>query len=182
MESRKGHTSHNFNPWFAIDAGDAAEESGRVWFGALAWSGNWRISVEQTPYRQVRVTGGFNTFDFAYPLKPGETLETPALLRGLFRQRASAPRRACCIASSASRFFPAARSRACARCSTTPGKPLPSTWTRPDSGSLPRRPRKLGVELFVMDDGWFGARNDDHAGLGDWVVNPQEVPARAQAR
>ena len=82
LESRKGHTSHNFNPWFAIsenaiDAGGAAEENGRVWFGALGWSGNWRITVEQTPYRQVRVTGGFNSFDFAYPLKPGERLETP---------------------------------------------------------------------------------------------------------
>ena len=65
LESRKIQTSHNFNQWFAIDAGDADEEHGRVWFGSLAWSGNWRITVEQTPYRQVRVTGGFNTFDFS---------------------------------------------------------------------------------------------------------------------
>src|SRR5437764_7713180 len=82
LESRKGHTSHNFNPWFAIDAGTAGEEHGNVWFGALAWSGNWRIAVEQTPYRQVRVTGGFNTFDFAYRLKPGESLETPRFFAG----------------------------------------------------------------------------------------------------
>jgi len=82
LESRKGHTSHNINPWFAIDAGDAGEEHGSVWFGALAWSGNWRITVEQTPYQQVRVTGGLNTFDFAYPLKPGETLDTPAFYAG----------------------------------------------------------------------------------------------------
>jgi alpha-galactosidase len=53
-----------------------------VWFGALGWSGNWRITVEQTPYRQVRVTGGFNSFDFSYPLKPGETLETPPFYGG----------------------------------------------------------------------------------------------------
>src|SRR5262249_60329841 len=82
VESRKEHTSHNFNPWFAVDAGDAAEESGRVWFGALAWSGNWRISVEQTAYRQVRVTGGLNPFDFAYPLSPGESLDTPVFYAG----------------------------------------------------------------------------------------------------
>src|SRR5579872_479472 len=82
LESRKGHTSHNINPWFALDAGDAAEENGRVWFGALAWSGNWRITVEQTPYRQVRVTGGLNPFDFAYRLKPGESLETPQFFGG----------------------------------------------------------------------------------------------------
>ena len=73
LESRLGHTGHNLNPWFAIDRGSAGEEHGAVWFGALAWSGNWRLTVEQTPYRQVRVTGGFNTFDFSYPLKPGES-------------------------------------------------------------------------------------------------------------
>ena len=61
LKSRLGHTSHNLNPWFAIDDGKADEESGRVWFGALGWSGNSRIAVEQTPYEQVRVTGGLNT-------------------------------------------------------------------------------------------------------------------------
>ena len=59
-----------------------AKRHGRVWFGALGWSGNWRITVEQTPYQQVRVTGGFNTFDFAYPLQPGESLETPPFYGG----------------------------------------------------------------------------------------------------
>ena len=42
--------------------------------------------------------------------------------------------------------------------------------------ALAEKAAKLGVELFVMDDGWFGKRNDDHAGLGDWVVNPQSFP------
>ena len=82
LESKKGHTSHNFNPWFAIDDGSATEENGRVWFGALGWSGNWRIAVEQTPYEQVRVTGGLNTFDFAYRLNPGESLEAPPFYGG----------------------------------------------------------------------------------------------------
>ena len=71
LESRLGHTGHNFNPWFAIDKGEANEEHGSVWFGALAWSGNWRISVEQTPYKQVRVTGGFNTFRFRLSAETG---------------------------------------------------------------------------------------------------------------
>ena len=82
LESRLGHTGHNMNPWFAIDGGTAKEESGRVWFGALAWSGNWKIAVEETPYRQVRVTGGMNSFDFSYPLKPGEDLSTPFFYAG----------------------------------------------------------------------------------------------------
>ena len=51
IESRKAYQPQ-FQPWFAIDAGDASEEHGAVWFGALGWSGNWRISIEQTPYRR----------------------------------------------------------------------------------------------------------------------------------
>ncbi|MGH9583222.1 MAG: glycoside hydrolase family 36 N-terminal domain-containing protein, partial [Bryobacteraceae bacterium] len=61
LESRLGHTGHNLSPWFSIDKGNATEDHGRVWFGTLAWSGNWRITIEQTPYQQVRVTGGYNT-------------------------------------------------------------------------------------------------------------------------
>jgi alpha-galactosidase len=175
LESRKGHTSHNFNPWFAIDAGDATEESGRVWFGALAWSGNWRITVEQTPYRQVRVTGGYNTFDFAYPLKPGESLDTPAFFAGYSdagfggasRTLHSFERRQIFPGGTTSRLRPV----------------LYNSWEattfrvdEPGQKALAEKAAKLGVELFVMDDGWFGARNNDRAGLGDWTVNPQKFP------
>jgi alpha-galactosidase len=175
LESRKGHTSHVFNPWFAVDQGDASEESGRVWFGALAWSGNWRITVEQTPYRQVRVTGGFNSFDFAYPLKPGETLETPAFYGGF----------------SAGGYGGASRLlHRFEREQILPGgasarlRPvLYNSWEATEFNvdeagqkALAEKAATLGVELFVMDDGWFGARNDDRAGLGDWVVNPKKFP------
>ena len=71
IESRRGSTSHQANPWFAIDrAGQTTEENGPVWFGALGWSGSWRITVEQTAMHQVRVTGGFNPFDFGYGSNP----------------------------------------------------------------------------------------------------------------
>jgi len=175
LESRKGHTSHNFNPWFAIDHGDASEESGRVWYGALAWSGNWRITVEQTPYRQVRVTGGLNTFDFAYPLKPGESLDTPIFYAGY----------------SDSGYGGASRTmHKFEREQILPGgkesRPRPvlynsweaTTFNVNEAGQreLADKAAKLGVELFVMDDGWFGKRNDDRAGLGDWFVNPQKFP------
>ena len=72
IESRRGSTGHQANPWFAIEAGDRPDENaGEVWFGALAWSGSWRITVEQDQLDAVRVTGGFNPFDFGYVLKPG---------------------------------------------------------------------------------------------------------------
>ncbi len=175
LESRKGHTSHSINPWFAIDAGDASEEHGQVWFGALAWSGNWRITVERTPYRQVRVTGGFNTFDFAYPLKPGETLETPEFDAG-FSQSGF---------GGASRLL-----HRYEREEIVPGgltsrvRPvLYNSWeathfdvNEPGQKLLAEKAAQTGVELFVVDDGWFGKRNNDKAGLGDWFVNPQKFP------
>ncbi|SPE41515.1 Glycoside hydrolase, clan GH-D [Candidatus Sulfopaludibacter sp. SbA3] len=175
LESRKGHTSHNFNPWFSIDAGNAGEEHGRVWFGALAWSGNWRITVEQTPYRQVRVTGGMNSFDFAYRLKPGESLDTPQFFAGF----------------SAAGFGGASRTlHRFTREKILPGglssrlRPVlynsweATTFNVNEAGqkALAEKASKLGVELFVVDDGWFGKRNNDRAGLGDWFVNPQKFP------
>jgi alpha-galactosidase len=175
LESRKGHTSHNFNPWFAIDRGDAGEENGAVWFGALGWSGNWKMAIEQTPYKQVRVTGGLNSFDFSYPLKPGESLDTPPFYGGY----------------SASGFGPASRMlHRFTREQILPGgaasrlRPVlynsweATTFAVNEQGqrALAEKAAKLGVELFVMDDGWFGKRNNDDAGLGDWFVNPQKFP------
>jgi hypothetical protein len=58
LESRRGNTSHQLYPWFAIDKGVSDEQHGQVWFGALGWSGNWKMVVEETPMHQVRVTGG----------------------------------------------------------------------------------------------------------------------------
>src|SRR5271168_3520537 len=93
IESRRGTTGHQANPWFAISRDDshagggpmvADEEHGEVWFGALAWSGSWRITVEHTQLDAVRVTGGFNTFDFCYKLKPGEHLEKPIFYGGYY--------------------------------------------------------------------------------------------------
>ena len=174
LESRLGHTGHNLNPWFAIDK-DADEEHGGVYFGALAWSGNWRITVEQTPYRQVRVTGGFNTFDFSYPLPPGESLVTPTFYAGFASHGFG----------QASRLL-----HNLEREDIAPGHPnsrvrpvLYNSWeattfdvNEEGQKALADKAAKLGVELFVMDDGWFGKRNTDNAGLGDWFVNPQKFP------
>ncbi len=172
LESRKGHTGHAINPWFAIDEGSASEESGRVWFGALAWSGNWRITVEQTPYQQVRVTGGLNPFDFAYPLKPGEMLETPEFFAGFSPNGFGAASRLM-HRFEREHVFPQSRLRPV----------LYNSWeattfnvTEQGQKDLADKAAKLGVELFVVDDGWFGKRNNDRAGLGDWFVNPQKFP------
>lgn len=83
LESRRGSTSHQTNPWFAIGKdGETTEGAGPVWFGELGWSGSWRIDVEQTEWKAIRITGGYTPFDFAYPLAPGASLETPHFYAG----------------------------------------------------------------------------------------------------
>src|SRR3981081_4284768 len=83
LESRRGITSVQANPCLSLERdGNSDSEHRHVWFGALGWSGSWRISVEQTAQQQVRVTGGFNPFDFGYRLAAGESLTTPSFYAG----------------------------------------------------------------------------------------------------
>ncbi|MFZ1087274.1 MAG: alpha-galactosidase [Terracidiphilus sp.] len=181
IESRRGSTGHQANPWFAIQAGEANEENGEVWFGALAWSGSWRITIEEDQLDAVRVTGGFNPFDFGYALYAGERLETPVFYGGYAANGLG----------EASRLLHRFELKVILpRTQATSGQPLPkvrpviyNSWeatgfavTEAGQMALAEKASALGIDRFVMDDGWFGARKDDHAGLGDWYVNQQKFP------
>jgi alpha-galactosidase len=184
IESRRGTTGHQANPWFAISRDDsqatvgpfaAGEEHGEVWFGALAWSGSWRITVEHTQMDAVRVTGGFNPFDFGYKLKPAEHLETPIFYGGYSNHGLGG----------ASRLMHRFELAHILPQAPDP-KPRPviyNSWEatefRVDEAgqiAIAEKAASIGVDRFVMDDGWFGQRKDDHAGLGDWYVNPEKFP------
>ena len=176
LESRRGSTSNQMNPWFAIDGPDrATEDRGAVWFGALGWSGNWRITVEQTPHRDLRITGGYNPFDFAWPLNPGESLSTPPFYAA-FTSRGF---------GEASRMFHRFElAHVLPRASSARLRPvLYNSWEATgfnvdEAGqkALAEKAARIGVERFVMDDGWFGARASSRAGLGDWIPNPNKFP------
>jgi alpha-galactosidase len=176
LESRRGNTSHQMNPWFALDEnGSADQQHGNVWFGALAWSGNWKMVVEETPVHQVRITGGFNDFDFSYPLKPGEHLDTPDYFGGFSAEGFGGASR-CLHRLELNEILPD-------RAHPHVRPVLYNSWEATEfdvneagQKELAEKAAKIGVERFVMDDGWFGARNNDHAGLGDWVVNRQKFP------
>src|SRR6202161_3626062 len=78
LESRRGITSHQLNPWFTLDPGGAAtEEDGELWSGALAWSGSWKLVFETNPGGRTHACGGVNDFDWAYRLGPGDELVLP---------------------------------------------------------------------------------------------------------
>jgi alpha-galactosidase len=176
LESRRGSSGHQNNPWFAIErAHTTDQESGDVWFGALAWSGSWRITVEQDTLQQVRVTGGYNPFDFGYRLEAGQSLATPVFYGGYTHDGVGG----------ASRLL-----HRFELTSILPQKPAPkvrpvlyNSWEAmgfdvDEAGqeALAAKAASIGVERFVVDDGWFGQRKTDHAGLGDWYVNQQKFP------
>jgi alpha-galactosidase len=175
IESRKGVTSHQANPWIALSRAITEEESGPVWFGALGWSGSWRISVDMDALGGVRTTAGYNPFDFGYRLQPGESLDSPVFYAGFSDSGFGG----------ASRLFHRYQ-----RTQILPGAPTPrlrpvlynsweaTTFSVDEAGqmALAEKAASIGVERFVMDDGWFGERNSDRAGLGDWTVNPKKFP------
>ena len=175
LESRRGSTGEQNNPWFALTPGSASEETGPVWFGALAWSGSWRITVEPDFRHRVRVTGGYNPFDFSYRLSSGESLDTPVFYSGYTPGGLGEASRLLHRFELAHVLPQAPHPRA---------RPvLYNSWEATEFNVNEAGQMKLaeiaagiGVERFVMDDGWFGARDSDHAGLGDWVVNPRKFP------
>lgn len=182
IESRRGSTGHQANPWFALQAGASDEEHGEVWFGALAWSGSWRITVEQDQLDAVRVTGGFNPFDFGFVLHPGESLETPAFYGGYSAHGLGGASRLLHRFENA-HILPRTGAKTETAAAPRPRPVIYNSWEatefRVDEGgqiALAERAAALGVDRFVMDDGWFGQRKDDHAGLGDWYVNKEKFP------
>ncbi|MFF0089466.1 alpha-galactosidase [Streptomyces canus] len=171
--SRRGHTGHQHLPWVALDT-DATEERGEVYGVALGWSGSWRIAVAQLPDARVQITGGAGYDDSGLlRLAAGESFTTP-VFAGLWSDGGF---------GGASRAWHAYQ-----RAYVIPGadedRPvLFNSWeatnfdiSEEQQGTLARRAAAMGVELFVVDDGWFGARTSDRAGLGDWAPNPDRFP------
>ncbi|MBS1814536.1 MAG: alpha-galactosidase [Acidobacteria bacterium] len=176
LESRRGSTSHHNNPYFAIGRDASVSEiAGDVWFGEMGWSGSWRMTIEQDSLHQVRITGGYNPFDFAYKLAPGQSLESPIFYVGYTSGGYGE-------ASRILHRFQLAK--------ILPGNGHPkvrpvlyNSWeattfnvTEQGQIALAEKAASIGVERFVMDDGWFGQRKNDHAGLGDWYVNKEKFP------
>lgn len=177
LESRTLQTSHHANPIFMLNRPEqAGEESGGVYFGQLAYSGSWRLVFEQLPQGDVRVHGGYNPFDFELMLAPGERHITPALVQGFSDSGwGGASRRMHAFARE--RVLP--HSPACPRFRPVLYNSWEATYfdlNYENQAALARRAAALGVELFCVDDGWFGGRRSDRAGLGDWVVSEALFP------
>jgi alpha-galactosidase len=172
--SRRGHTSHQHLPWIALDAGDAVEESGEVWTAALAWSGSWRIAVQLLPDGRVQTVGGAGHDDSGLVrLAPGESFTTP-VFAGLYSAEGFGAASRTWHAYQLARVIPEA---------DRPRPVLFNSWEATEfdvsedhQRALASLAASIGVELFVVDDGWFGTRTSDRSGLGDWTPSPDRFP------
>ena len=172
IESWRIIPSHCAVPWFAIDR-NATEDSGDVWFGTLAWSGNFKITAEVTEFASTRISIGLNDWDFAWKLMPGQPLVTPSALSGYTQNGFGA----------ASRIFHDYVRNVLLPHGKVLHKILYNSWEatlfdvdEASQSTLAEIAAEMGVELFVMDDGWFQGRNLDNAGLGDWVPDKVKFP------
>ncbi len=176
VERRRGASGFDSNPWFALGADKATTEThGEVWFGALAFSGNYKLVVERTAYEQVTVSGGINDFDFQWRLAGGETFETPVFVGG-FTEGGYGEASRLLHGYQIAHVLPPETAQ-------TARPVVYNSWYVTEFDvrfenqiKAAELAAQIGVEMFVMDDGWFGQRNNDRAGLGDWTVNKDKFP------
>ncbi len=172
-DSRKGGSNHTVNPVFILSQ-NADEKQGDVFFGALAWSGNFKTEISRDFAGITRAVIGINDFDFSYNLYAGEEFTTPSVFCGYTVGLAEMSNQMNAFAIEY--LLPKRYAK----------EPLPvlynsweATWFNVNSKGqqkLAKMAADIGCELFVMDDGWFGQRKNDWAGLGDWYVNKLKFP------
>ncbi len=163
-------------PFFLLrPAGERAEFNGDTWFGEVAWTGNWRIDCTVNPGELTQVTGGINWWNSHWNLAPGARFETPRLVFGFSPEGPAGASRSL-HRYTVDHVLPGNAAR-------EPSKVLYNSWYATEFRvnseqqiALAKTAAALGVELFVMDDGWFRGRKDDKAGLGDWTVDPDKFP------
>ena len=174
LRSARGASSHQHNPFAILAAPHTTEEAGECLGAMLVWSGNFKIECEVNQMQSTRLVAGVSDDDFSWTLEPGGQFAAPEVLfcyseAGLGE-----------LSARYHRFLQHNIIRSVWR-----DKPRPiliNNWeaTYMDFDAqrildIARQARELGVEMLVLDDGWFGQRSDDTSGLGDWQVNEAKL-------
>jgi alpha-galactosidase len=162
--------------FFAIRPADETDEtSGEVWFGSLMYSGNWRVDIEKYSSGEVQAVTGINFWDQELVLKPGKSLITPKMVLGYTEKGMEG------VSQNLTTFTREQILPATHRNTVRPV--LYNSWyattfnvNEEHQLALARIAKEIGVEMFVIDDGWFKGRINDHAGLGDWTVDKNKFP------
>ncbi len=176
ISNARGGSGHCINPFIMLAEHNADEDNGRVYGFSLVYSGNHSSMIECDQYGNIRLQQGINPFMFGWKLNKGESFSTPQCVMcysengigGLSRELNDVYRTNLCRSKWADKDRPI----------------LINNWeaTYFDFNedkllSIAKKAKEAGIELFVLDDGWFGTRNDDFSGLGDWFVNYDKLPS-----
>ena len=172
--SRRGTSSHQYNPMFVLAGRGTTEDTGSCYAMSFVYSGSFKGEVEKDQFNQTRALLGLSDEMFSYPLEPGEVFFVPEVvcaysgngLSGLSQDLHACFRKHLCRG----------KYRDCVR------PILLNSWEASyfdingkNVYELARQAADLGIEMLVMDDGWFGKRDDDNSGLGDWYVNEKKL-------
>ncbi len=187
--SRRGTSSHQYNPAVIIAGKNTTEDAGDCYGMVFVYSGNFLCEAEKDQFDQTRVLMGLQSDLFNYPLEPGETLVVPETIlcysgRGFGDLSVKYHR---CIRDHICNGVHSRRRMGVSygrdgRASFVPRPVLVNSWeaayfnfTGETIVQLAKDAAELGIDMVVMDDGWFGKREDDNSGLGDWQVNEKKL-------
>lgn len=175
IDSMRGNSSHNHNPFIVLKRPTADERQGEVIGISLVYSGNFLIQAEVDTYGVTRLQAGINPARFCWKLENGESFQTPEVVMVYSEQGLNG------MSQTFHKLYQKRLARGYWRDRERPI--LNNNWeatyfnfTEEKLIKIAQKAKECGVELFVLDDGWFGERSSDHAGLGDWVANPKRLP------
>lgn len=187
--SRRGTSSHQYNPAVIVAEKNTTENTGDCYGMVFVYSGNFLCEAEQDQFDQTRVLMGLQSDLFHYPLESGQTLEIPETIMcysdGGFGDLSVKYHR--CIRNhicngARSRRITGMQGNGSSETGFVPRPVLVNSWeaayfnfTGETIVELAREAAGLGIDMVVMDDGWFGKREDDNSGLGDWQVNEKKL-------
>ena len=168
--SNRGTSSHQQNPTVLLCSNDCTETSGECIGALLVYSGSFQTKIELTQLNQVRMLMGINSECFSWELKPNEQFSTPEVILSYSDSG---------METLSHNFHNVIRNNICRGEYKLSERPvLINNWeatyfdfNEERLENIAKEASKLGVDMFVMDDGWFGKRDSDTSGLGDWFVN-----------
>ncbi|MEC0228654.1 alpha-galactosidase [Paenibacillus alba] len=175
IESRRGSSSHSLNPFMALLSKQADEDHGDVYGFSLVYSGSFVAQAEVDPYGTTRVVMGINSFDFAWLLEAEQAFQTPEAVLVYSAEG---------IGGMSRTYHKLYRTRLCRGEFRDRHRPiLINNWEATYFNfhaakieELAKVGKELGLELLVLDDGWFGQRDNDKSSLGDWFVDHNKLP------
>ena len=172
--SNRGTSSHQQNPSVLLCSNDCTETSGECIGALLVYSGSFQTKIELTQLNQVRMLMGINSECFSWELKPNEQFSTPEVILSYSDSG---------METLSHNFHNVIRNNICRGEYKQSERPvLINNWeatyfdfNEERLENIAKEASKLGVDMFVMDDGWFGKRDSDTSGLGDWFVNESKL-------